>query len=409
MLMHRLLLFLNIIMLLLVIGLGYLVVGLLWERGAVPELPAMLQPVVMPTAVSALSEPNAIPANSPTLVIPTLVVERSQTAVRLPITFNAASTHITSLIFSLDYDPAVLHFDPSDGDGDGLPDAIQLTLPPDFTPIITFAADDSDGELDIAIFDATAPFAALPDASLMYVTFTPQAPLTTEIAFSAAPAPSFGDLFGQRVLGQGQAGMVCVGADAPGCPLSQAVEAEPVEPTPMMTAETAVSATATAVPTPEPATPACTNLLLNGNAEATDGWEVDLTTYTAGYVNSPVYGGQQALRLGIPNAADNTRSFSAVRQTVAIPAAANSATLRFQWLPQSGAAESEGDYQYVMMAEQERPLIQQLAHATEWQPHQFDLTPFAGQAITLAFGVFNDGIGGATALYLDDVTLDVCR
>ena len=53
MLMHRLLLFLNIIMLLLVIGLGYLVVGLLWERGAVPELPAMLQPVVMPTAVSA--------------------------------------------------------------------------------------------------------------------------------------------------------------------------------------------------------------------------------------------------------------------------------------------------------------------------------------------------------------------
>ena len=81
----------------------------------------------------------------------------------------------------------------------------------------------------------------------------------------------------------------------------------------------------------------------------------------------------------------------------------------FQWLPQSGAAESEGDYQYVMVVEQERPLIQQLAHATEWQPHQFDLTPFAGQAITLAFGVFNDGIGGATALYLDDVTLDVCR
>ncbi|MCA9968057.1 MAG: hypothetical protein KC423_27615, partial [Anaerolineales bacterium] len=93
--MHRLLLFLNIIMLLLVIGLGYLVVGLLWERGAVPDLPEMLQPVVAPTAVSALSEPNAIPANSPTLVIPTLVVERSQTAVRLPITFNAASTHIT--------------------------------------------------------------------------------------------------------------------------------------------------------------------------------------------------------------------------------------------------------------------------------------------------------------------------
>lgn len=410
--MHRLLLFLNIIMLLLVIGLGYLVVGLLWERGAVPDLPEMLQPVVAPTAVSALSEPNAIPANSPTLVIPTLVVERSQTAVRLPITFNAASTHITSLIFSLDYDPAVLHFDPADGDGDGLPDAIQLTLPPDFTPIITFAADDSDGELDIAIFDATAPFAALPDATLMYVTFTPQAPLTTEIAFSAAPAPSFGDLFGQRVLGQGQAGMVCVGAEAPGCPISQAVEAEPVEPTPMMTAETAVSATATAVSTPEPATPitpACTNLLLNGNAEVTDGWEVDLTTYTAGYVNSPVYGGQQALRLGIPNAGDNTRSFSAVQQAVAIPAAANSATLRFQWLPQSGAVGGEGDYQYVMVLEQERPLIQQLAHATEWQPHQFDLTPFAGQTITLAFGVFNDGTGGATALYLDDVTLDVCR
>lgn len=395
--MHRLLLFLNIVMLLLTVGLGYLVVGLLWERGAVPVMPELLQPVAVPTAVSALAQSPPSPSAGPTLVIPSIVVERSQTAVHLPITFHAASSHITSLLFSLNYDPAVLRFDPTDGDGNGLPDAIQLTLPPDFTPIITFAADDADGELDVAIFDAVPPFAALPDANLMYVAFTPLAPLATEVAFSTAPAPSFGDLFGQRVLGQGQAGLVCVGADAPDCPLDEAV-AEVVALTP-----TAVP------PTAPPPAPACTNLLLNGDTEGTDGWEVDLTTYTAGYVNKPVHEGGQALRLGIVEAAHNTRSFSAVRQTVAIPAAANSATLRFYWLPQSEAATSEGDYQYVMVVEQERPLIQQLAHTTEWQPHQFDLTPFAGQTITLSFGVFNDGVGGTTAVYLDDVALDICR
>jgi hypothetical protein len=407
--MHRLLLLLNLIMLLLVVGLGYLVVGLLWERGPVPALPSVLQPVVAPTAVSALAQAASTPPNGPTLAIPTIVVERSQTAVRVPVTFSAASTHITSLLFSLDYDPTVLHFDPTDADGDGLPEAIQFTLPPEFTPIITFAADDGDGEIDVAIFDAAPPFTALPDASLFYVTFTVQAPLATEVAFSAAPAPSFGDLFGQRVLGQGQTGAVCVGADAPGCPADGAVLVAPL-PTPVaiVTVEPALPVAETAVPQPTFA-PVCTNLLVNGNAEGVDGWEVDQTAYTAGYAHSPVLGGQQALRLGIPDAADNVRSFSAVRQTVTVPAAANSVWLRFSWLPVSGAGQEEGDYQYAMVLEQERPLIQQLVQTNGWQPHQFDLTPFAGQTITLAFGVFNDGSGGATALFLDDVALEICR
>jgi bacillopeptidase F (M6 metalloprotease family) len=44
-----------------------------------------------------------------------------------------------------------------------------------------------------------------------------------------------------------------------------------------------------------------------------------------------------------------------------------------------------------------------------WQrSHEFDLTAYAGQTIKLNVGVYNDGQDGITAMYLDDVSLEIC-
>ena len=41
-------------------------------------------------------------------------------------------------------------------------------------------------------------------------------------------------------------------------------------------------------------------------------------------------------------------------------------------------------------------------------PHQFDLLGYAGQTIKLQFGVYNNGGGGVTGMYLDDASLELC-
>ncbi len=38
-----------------------------------------------------------------------------------------------------------------------------------------------------------------------------------------------------------------------------------------------------------------------------------------------------------------------------------------------------------------------------------DLTAYAGQTVELKYGTFNDGEGGVTAMYVDDVTVTICE
>jgi len=43
-----------------------------------------------------------------------------------------------------------------------------------------------------------------------------------------------------------------------------------------------------------------------------------------------------------------------------------------------------------------------------WIGYTFDLLDFAGKAIKLYYGVYNNGIDGITAMYVDDVSLYIC-
>jgi bacillopeptidase F (M6 metalloprotease family) len=38
----------------------------------------------------------------------------------------------------------------------------------------------------------------------------------------------------------------------------------------------------------------------------------------------------------------------------------------------------------------------------------YDLTVYAGSTIKLQFGTYNDGFGGVTAMYVDDVSMQIC-
>ncbi|MBC7236403.1 MAG: hypothetical protein H5T69_11225, partial [Chloroflexi bacterium] len=72
----------------------------------------------------------------------------------------------------------------------------------------------------------------------------------------------------------------------------------------------------------------------------------------------------------------------------------------------------EGDIQYVLILDEDGDtigtLVWQRSNARIWQPYSFDLAPYAGRAIRIRLGVFNDGLGRCTAGYVDDVTLQVC-
>ncbi|MCA9972367.1 MAG: hypothetical protein KC425_19230, partial [Anaerolineales bacterium] len=183
-----------------------------------------------------------------------------------------------------------------------------------------------------------------------------------------------------------------------------------------------------APPTDTPTPVVCTELLANGGFEQVGAWVIEVNAYPAGYETAVVHSGSWAARIGIVNPADNQFSYSSIWQTVSVPAGVDQATLTF-WLHtlSSGArwgppanfdldgldlALLTDDAQYVLVydqANQQHTLVFQRVNAGAWQAFQFDLTGFAGQTIRLYFGVFNNGSGGVTGMYLDDVSLRVCQ
>lgn len=49
-----------------------------------------------------------------------------------------------------------------------------------------------------------------------------------------------------------------------------------------------------------------------------------------------------------------------------------------------------------------------LQNQQSWQPHSFDLIGLAGQTFAVYFNVINDGVGGRTAMWVDDARLWAC-
>ncbi|GBD08039.1 hypothetical protein HRbin22_00268 [Candidatus Thermoflexus japonica] len=156
-----------------------------------------------------------------------------------------------------------------------------------------------------------------------------------------------------------------------------------------------------------PPPPACEERLRNGGFEAdlAGTWEILNPSAPIARVQSPVYEGQWAVRLGDLQAA--TASYATLWQRVNLDGAR--ATLTLWRLPQ---VRESGDRFYIGFRNARNewvPLLVDQANTGTWGLVSLDLTPYVGQIITLTIGVYNNGSGLGSAAVVDGVHLEVCR
>ena len=157
----------------------------------------------------------------------------------------------------------------------------------------------------------------------------------------------------------------------------------------------------------------CSELIINGGFEATDlQWGLAGTALPPSYSTAKAYAGDRSLRLGIVDSA-NLDASDSLYQDIALPDSAQHFTLSFHfWASHEDAPGSDMQLLDIYEATTGVRLAQpwaRLSNERSWQFQLIDLTHFRGRTLRIEFGVHNDGSGGRTALYLDDVSLLACE
>ncbi len=157
----------------------------------------------------------------------------------------------------------------------------------------------------------------------------------------------------------------------------------------------------------------CSELVVNGGFETEGGWELFGVEVPPAYTTARAFAGSRSMRLGITDG-PNAAAVNGVRQTLFLPNTAASIVLGFRYLPVHESVPGvDDDLQYVDIYDANtnqkiaRPWAG-LVNESGWIFFQFDLSGLKGQLIRLEFGVVNDGGGGRTALFLDDVSVLAC-
>jgi hypothetical protein len=159
---------------------------LLLAGGWISAVPPILGPTPAPPLVGL---PNRMPAP---------VGDR----IDIPVSFDSGDHQIAEIELTLDYDQSWLRFDTTDGDGDGVPDAVDLALPDGFAVKITHDAASANGELMIRVSSLGGTPKALPDGSWLTLSLvTAQKPGTSAsgIAFGPNKGVKLRDLAGNEV------------------------------------------------------------------------------------------------------------------------------------------------------------------------------------------------------------------
>jgi photosystem II stability/assembly factor-like uncharacterized protein len=170
--------------------------------------------------------------------------------------------------------------------------------------------------------------------------------------------------------------------------------------------------------------------LVNGGAELSEGWLFPITPSTAGYTTDQARSGARAIRMGIVGTS-NKPSYSSARQRVTLPATATSAWLSVWLYPtstevqqaafspemdaamsaasQTTVAPAAGDVQFILIMDDNDKILQRLLwtldNSRTWKPYTFDMSAYIGKSVWVHFGVYNDGAGGTTGMYIDDLSL----
>jgi alpha-tubulin suppressor-like RCC1 family protein len=157
-------------------------------------------------------------------------------------------------------------------------------------------------------------------------------------------------------------------------------------------------------------------LIVNGGYETNDAWQFDGAPDVGGYTTTVAHGGQRSFKLGILPPDPIQYGYAIVSQQVTIPAPVSLARLSFWYWPrrEDGAGPLTHSRQFVELLDGNGQLLERLmessADAPDWQYAEFDVTKYAGQTVTVEFGVFHDGnalYGKRTAMFVDDVSLEV--
>ncbi|HBY07040.1 MAG TPA: hypothetical protein DEH22_04375 [Chloroflexi bacterium] len=390
----------------------------------------------------------ALAASGPELVIPSNVQAQANSYVDIPVEFRSNGTLVSNITFSINYDSTWLNFNEGD------PLAVTFSLPIDFSSSDCWEA--VSGEIQCIVSPGLKP--VLPTVpSGVFLTLrleTLNAPDGTraDVFFDDNPIASFGGPDGQAVPdGSTTDGSVYFGEInwfvflpllIKQTPIPTTVTPTPVTPTPVTpTPVTPTPETPTPVtPTPETPTPppACSNIILNGGFEEPDvAWYLPITNYPARYVDAVKYAGSYSMRTGI-NIAPDVGSYSSAWQLISIPNDALSAELTFYYKPQteeplalrllSGVINRTSkvpleitsddpplyDRQLVLILNQDESvntvLMNDLSNTRTWTASGVqNLIYFKGQSVWLYFASLNNGNGQRTAMYIDEVMLEVCR
>ena len=119
---------------------------------------------------------------------------------------------------SIDYDQTWLSFDPTDNNGDQIPDAVFLNLPEGFSASVGFEQSDADGKIDFFIADVFAPLASLPNSTIASIQLNIgnlSSPVDSPVTFSQDPQVSFGSISGESVPGTTDNGSVLIEVPLP--------------------------------------------------------------------------------------------------------------------------------------------------------------------------------------------------
>ncbi len=165
-----------------------------------------------PAACNAAAKFLTAPAAQ--LALPAVPAEAGAT-VALPITLTTNGHSLAAAVFSLNL-PADLHFDATDADEDGIPDAVQFNVAGGFTKSAQYDA--AQHRVDIWIADLALPLNTLPDGPLATVMVEVAADAATDqmldVRFGDAPPASLGSPDGAAAAVATDDGAVILGSPA---------------------------------------------------------------------------------------------------------------------------------------------------------------------------------------------------
>lgn len=161
--------------------------------------------------------PTVVAAGVATLAMPTTLRAAPGQTVAVPLTFTGSANRVAAALFTLDLDPTRLAFDPTDSNGDAIPDAITFAVPAGFAPKVTYDA--TRRQLRFVVADLTPPLATLPDGLVATVALTvlPTADdattATIPLTFATAQPASLGSDAGQSIPVTTSDGAVALSSD----------------------------------------------------------------------------------------------------------------------------------------------------------------------------------------------------